>query len=133
MDSFLWVSVGVFIHSEKAFFSPLLFRFVIIIIPGKNSLFIFRTYRFSNEKLTKFDLKLKVRYFRNVFLVSSNSPKNEFVIVVKMNSFVGFLGEFEDTKSPFEISWPLAKSYFFMCFFQMRLYDENNSRHAYST
>ena len=27
---------------------------------------------------------------------------NEFVIVVKTNSFVCFLGEFEDTKSPFE-------------------------------
>ena len=30
---------------------------------------------------------------------------NEFVVVVK--TFVHFLGEFEDTKSPFEIIWPL--------------------------
>ena len=34
---------------------------------------------------------------------------NEFVLVVKTNSFVHFLGEFEDTKSPFEIIWPLIK------------------------
>ena len=42
--------------------------------------------------------------------MSSNSHKkriNEFVIVVKTNSFVCFLGEFEDTKCPFEIIWPL--------------------------
>ena len=32
---------------------------------------------------------------------------NKFVIVVKTISFVRFLGEFEDTKSPFEIIWPL--------------------------
>ena len=38
--------------------------------------------------------------------MSSNSPKkqtNKFVVVVKMNSFIRFLGEFEDTKTPFEI------------------------------
>ena len=43
-------------------------------------------------------------------LVSSNSPKkgtNEFVFTTTTNSFVHFLGEFEDTKSPFEIIWPL--------------------------
>ena len=43
-------------------------------------------------------------------LVSSNSSKkqmNEFVVVVKTNLFVCFLGEFEDTKSPCEIIWPL--------------------------
>ena len=48
-------------------------------------------------------------------LVSSNSPKkrtNEFVVVVKTNLFVRFLGEFEDTKSPFEIIWPLGKTDF---------------------
>ena len=28
---------------------------------------------------------------------------NEFVVVVETNWFVRFLGEFEDTKSPFEI------------------------------
>ena len=33
---------------------------------------------------------------------------NEFVVVIKTNSFVRFLGEFEDTKSPFEIIWPLG-------------------------
>ena len=46
-------------------------------------------------------------------MLPSNSPKkrtNEFVIVVKTNSFIRFLGEFEDTKSPFEIIWPLATS-----------------------
>ena len=34
------------------------------------------------------------------------SPKkrtNEFLVVVKMNSFVRFLGELKDTKSPSEI------------------------------
>ena len=44
-------------------------------------------------------------------LVSSNSPKkrtNEFVVVVKTNLFVCFLGEFEETKSPFQIIWPLV-------------------------
>ena len=47
-------------------------------------------------------------------MVSSNSPKkqtNEFVVVVKTNSFVRFLGEFEDTKSPFEIIWPLERKW----------------------
>jgi hypothetical protein len=55
---------------------------------------------------------LKVRWFRKDFLVSSISPKkrtNEFIIVVKTNSFVRFLGEFEDTKSPFETIWPLTQ------------------------
>ena len=33
----------------------------------------------------------------------SQKRTNEFVVVVKTNSFVRFLGEFEDTKSPFEI------------------------------
>ena len=44
-------------------------------------------------------------------LVSSNSPKkrtHEFVVVVKTNSFVCYLGELEDTKSPFKIFWPLG-------------------------
>ena len=43
-------------------------------------------------------------------MVSSNSSKkkkNEFVVVEKMNLFIRFLGEFEDTKSPLEIIWPL--------------------------
>ena len=45
--------------------------------------------------------------------MSSNSPKkrmNEFVVEVKTNSFLRFLGEFEDTQSPFEILWPLPKA-----------------------
>ena len=48
---------------------------------------------------------LKVRKFRKDFLVASNSPKKqtiEFVAVIKMNSFLRFLGKFEDTKSYFE-------------------------------
>ena len=48
-------------------------------------------------------------------LVSSNSPKkqtNEFVFTTTTKSFVRFLGEFEDTKSPFEIIWPLIDSKF---------------------
>ena len=47
-------------------------------------------------------------------MVSSNSPKkrtNKFVIVVKKKLFIPFLGEFEDTKGPFEIIWPLAMSH----------------------
>ena len=47
------------------------------------------------------------------FLVSSNSSKkqaNKFVIVVKTNSFVHLLWEFEDTKGPLEIIWPLETS-----------------------
>ena len=42
--------------------------------------------------------------------ISKGYPKkrmNEFDVVVKTNSFVRFLGEFEETKSPFEIIWPL--------------------------
>ena len=49
---------------------------------------------------------LKVSQFRKDFLLSSNSPKkqtNEFDVVVKMNSFVHFLGEFEGPKLPLEI------------------------------
>ena len=30
-------------------------------------------------------------------------------LIVKPNSFVHFLGKFQDTKSPFEIIWPLSK------------------------
>ena len=55
-------------------------------------------------------MHLKVKQFRKDFLVSSNSPKkqtNEFAVVVKTNLFVRFLGEFKDTKSPFEMIWPL--------------------------
>ena len=35
--------------------------------------------------------------------MKSSPTMNENVVVVKSNSFVCFLGEFEDTKSPFEI------------------------------
>ena len=51
--------------------------------------------------------------------MSSNSPKkqmNEFVVVVKMNSFVHFLGEFEDIKNPFEIIWPLKREKIYLVF-----------------
>ena len=44
-------------------------------------------------------------------LLSSNFPKkrtNKFVFTTMTNSFVRFLGEFEETKSPFEIIWPLT-------------------------
>ena len=48
-------------------------------------------------------------------MVSSISPKkqmNKFIVVVsKLNSFVCFLGEFEDTKSPFQIIWPLEQKW----------------------
>ena len=33
---------------------------------------------------------------------------NEFFVVIKTNSFLQFLGEFDDTKSPFEIIRPLV-------------------------
>ena len=33
----------------------------------------------------------------------SQKRTNEFIVVVKTNSFVRFLGEFEENKSPFEI------------------------------
>ena len=42
--------------------------------------------------------------FLKVFLVSKNSSKkqtNEFVFTTEMNSFVRFLGEFDDTKKSF--------------------------------
>ena len=54
---------------------------------------------------------LKVRYFRNVFLVSSISSKKRTKtsrIVVKSNSFVRFLKEFVAWQFAFEINWPLA-------------------------
>ena len=60
---------------------------------------------------------LMVRKFQKDFLVSSNSPKkqmNEFVVVVNTNLFIHFLGEFEDTKSPFEIIWPLDGAEFWI-------------------
>ena len=38
----------------------------------------------------------------------SQKRTNEFVVVVKTDSFFRFLGEFEDTKSPFEIIGPLS-------------------------
>ena len=42
-------------------------------------------------------------------MVFSNFPKrkNLLYVVIKMNSFVRILGEFVDTKSHFEIIWPL--------------------------
>ena len=39
----------------------------------------------------------------------SQKTENEFVVEVKTNQFVRFLGEFEDTKSPFEIICPLQE------------------------
>ena len=46
------------------------------------------------------------------FLVYSNSPNkrtnNKFIVVVKTNSFIRFLGKFKDTKSPFETIWRLV-------------------------
>ena len=58
-------------------------------------------------------------YYRNwnrtYFCTSSECPFTCYQIrfyfcltVLKMNSFVCFLEEFEDTKSPFEINWPLV-------------------------
>ena len=43
---------------------------------------------------------------------------NEFVIVVKTNTFVRFLGVFEDTQSTFVIIWPLEdqKTFFLLQF-----------------
>ena len=49
-------------------------------------------------------------------LVSSNSPKkrmNEFVFTSTMNSFICFLGEFEDTRSLSKIIWPLVFQFFY--------------------
>ena len=41
--------------------------------------------------------------FKRTFGILEFSQKNEFVVIVKTNSFDHFLGEFQDTKSPFEI------------------------------
>ena len=49
------------------------------------------------------------------FLVSSNSPKKrtkEFVVVVKTNSFVHFLGELEETKKSFRNYLTFSASHF---------------------
>ena len=42
------------------------------------------------------------------FLLKTNKNKSIWgIIVVKSNSFVRFLEEMEDIKTPFEINWPL--------------------------
>ena len=57
---------------------------------------------------------VKVSWFRNVFLVSSNFPRNErkqFDLRYqssKVEFFCSFFGRIEDRKSPFEINWPLT-------------------------
>ena len=44
------------------------------------------------------------------FLQKTNENKSIWgIIVVKSNSFVRFLEEIEDIKTPFEINWPLGK------------------------
>ena len=51
-----------------------------------------------------FQVFIKVRQFQKEFLVSSNSPKKqtiEFVFTTGKNSFICFLGEFEDIKKCF--------------------------------
>ena len=61
------------------------------------------------------DSPLKGQIIPKVFVVSSDSSKkrqtNSFLVLLgkKTNSFVRFLEESEDTKSRFEIIWPLAK------------------------
>ena len=66
-------------------------------------------------------------------MVPSNSPKtwkNEFVVVGNTNLFVRFLEAFEDTKSPFEIIWPLAITLFYsgfravLCMLDLELWTE---------
>ena len=60
-------------------------------------------------------LSTKGQIISKGLLVSSNFPKkrtNKFVVVVKTNLFVCFLEESEDTKSPFEIIWPLVNAQF---------------------
>ena len=59
--------------------------------------------------------------FKRTFWCPRILPKqqtNEFVIVVKTNTFVRFLGEFEDTQSTFVIIWPLEdqKTFFLLQF-----------------
>ena len=52
----------------------------------------------------KTDFDVKGQIISRGLLVSSNSPKkrtNEFVFTITTNSFVRFLGEFEDTKKSF--------------------------------
>ena len=56
------------------------------------------------QNLTGFTLSIKGQIISKGLLVSSNSPKkrtNEFVFTTTTNSFVRFLGEFEDTKKTF--------------------------------
>ena len=94
----------------------LLLFFRSIILPGQNRILAFIKLHLQFLDFLEFLrptfslLKGKGQIISKGLLVSSNSPKkrtNEFVVVVKTNSFVRFLGEFEDTKSPFEIIWPL--------------------------
>ena len=59
----------------------------------------------------------KGRIISKELLVSSNSPKkrtNEFVFTTTKNSFVRFLGEFEDTKKSFPNYLTFTSSF---CFF----------------
>ena len=79
------------------------------------------------------ELRLKVSFFQkdpwflpkhertnSVFFASRNA-----VWVQKTNSFVRFLGEFEDTKSPFEIIWPLDGRKSFMYWQQNSSWKKN--------
>ena len=45
---------------------------------------------------------------KGIFDIPEFSQKR-FVVVVKTNSFIRFWGEFEDTKSPLDIIWPLVQ------------------------
>ena len=61
------------------------------------------TYHAHAEQLSKLS-NAKGQIISKGLLLSSNSPKkrtNEFVFTTTTNSFVRFLGEFEDTKKSF--------------------------------
>ena len=71
--------------------------------------------KFSLEHLPIFSIKGQIS--SEGLLVSSNSPKkrtNEFVVVVKTNSFVCFW----EIKSPFEIIWLLVCNVFSFVFWK---------------
>ena len=49
--------------------------------------------------------------FDTLEFLQKNEQNNSIIVLLgkKMNSFVHFLEEFEDSKSPFEINWPSVK------------------------
>ena len=78
--------------------------FFLVLMPPNRHIFV----PISRQILPNF-WTLKVRWFRKDFWYPRILPKmsEQIHLYTTANSFVHFLGEFEDTKKSFEIIWPL--------------------------